>query len=847
MTPLSSNDLIRQTRKTLQELEATQNKKFLKKASPKSLIKSRSKFIDDLLKNYWINKGLDVENGISLIAVGGYGRKELFPYSDIDILILCPEDNKHYTKIETFLTDIWDTGLHIGHSVRTLKNCLQSATQDLSIYTNLLDGRTVAGSKKNLAHLYSLMKEAQLWPANAFIDKRFEEQLERHQKYQDTIYWLEPDIKQCPGGLRDIHTIHWITRHLDFKNLLPQKIFNPVEEETLLKTQELLWRIRLGLHFTAKKKQDQLLFDHQISLAKNFGFSAYNINHAVEQFMHIYFKNAKEIALFNNLFMAICEEKFIKKHSKIYHCHSHESGDPSIIDGLILEDNLIGFKDNNVLEKTPELLLTLFSLMAKNPEIKGLKAETIRHARTYLKTHEFSYQKLKKHRHLFLKILEKNSQTYLVLQRMNDLGVLSAYLPDFKHIVGLMQYDLFHIYTVDQHTLFVIKNIQKFTKNKKNSPYPLCNELMEKIPNICVLYLSAIFHDIGKGLGGKHADIGAIMALKFCHAHKLETADAKLVSWLVKHHLLMSQTAERHDIQNHAVISHFGSQVKNIETLNYLYLLTVADIIATNKTLWNSWKASLLLKLYEKTKDYFLSQLKVTTQKSLVETKKSMAEAALLALGHRREKIDDLWQKLGDNYFIRENENTIIWQVSAILATQKLPLILLQTDPAIGATEIFVYTEDRDNLFATTTAVLDRCLLNIVEAHIITSDHGFSLDTYIVLNEHHKPILKKSRLDKIYQVLLKYHSEPYTLPYYNQRRIPLHYRHFSRQTKVKFKNAKIEGSYTEVIVTASDRPGLLARIGRAFMEADIRLHHAKIITAGIMWKIFFTSQTRKII
>lgn len=797
--------------------------------SASELIRRRSRLIDEVLSSIW-QQQFKHGTKLCLIAVGGYGREELFPYSDVDILILFREhlDDNSTEAISSFLTITWDTKLEISHSVRTLDQCVANAKDDISIFTNLLDARLITGDHELFQDFQAQVIQANLWDEQQFFVAKLEEQRLRHRKYFNTAYHLEPDIKNFPGNLRDIHTVYWLAKHLfgmhDLSELVTANMITEPEYRALLTARDFIWKIRYALHALAKRREERLLFDFQVKLAKLFGFHDKSSNLAVEQFMKRYFRAVNIIVQLNEMMVQLFEEKLIDDHDQTIKA--------KINDKFTLINGYIGVSHEQVIIDYPQTLIELFTLMSQEPKIKGIRAHTIRLLRRYRYLIDDAFRDNPQHQQLFMALLKQPYNIAPALRLMSRYGILSRYIPEFDHIVGQMQYDLFHIYTVDQHTMALINNIYGFVTEQGKEKFPVCHSLMNQINKRELLFIAALFHDIGKGRDGNHSDLGAEFAKDFCQRHRVNRDDTQLVCWLVANHLLMSETAQRKDIHDPEIIRAFARNVKYKHYLDYLYVLTVADICATNSSLWNSWKDALFKQLFHATQAILSERHKALGKQSLIELKK---DAAMMQLANQfnEHQVRQLWQQFGDDYFIKENENSIAWHTEAILQheDQQQPLILVRTLKQQGATQIFVHCPDQDTLFATTTAILDRCHLNIVEARISTSTSGYSLDTFMVLDEHNKPVSDPKRMERIQSLLIKYHRQGEDVPEFSQRHIPSQLQHFQHATKVHFRQDN-KRQRTQLIVTAADRPGLLARIGRAFVDCGIRLHNAKIITLG---------------
>jgi [protein-PII] uridylyltransferase len=559
----------------------------------KDLLYKRAWFTDELLTQAWQKH---FKNGeLCLVAVGGYGRGELHPASDIDILILTGPRIKPAVKkeIEQYLMFLWDMGLEIGHSVRTVKECQNEAKADITIATNLMEARVITGNEKLFVNMQDATGPKKIWSPRKFFEAKWNEQQERHKKYDGSEHNLEPNVKEGPGALRDIQVIDWVAKRYFGATRLSQLVnfgfLTKNEYETLAEGRELLWQVRFALHILNGRREDRLLFDYQRAVAKYFGYESED-NSAVEHFMKRYYKTVKELNRLNEILLQHFQEAIIYANRK-------EKIKP-LNKRFQIRNDFIEVCNKNIFKNYPIALLEIFLLIQQNPSIKGVRASTIRLIRESRHLIDEKFRNDIGNKSLFMEIIKQADRVGHELRRMHRYGVLSAYLPEFERIDGLMQFDLFHVYTVDEHILFVVRNMRLFNDEKYKEQFPYCRHVLKDIPKLELLYLSGIFHDLAKGRGGSHSELGELDALEFCKRHALPDFDSKLVAWLVRQHLLMSMTAQRKDLSDPEVIQKFAEQVGDIMHLRYLYLLTVADICGTNPKMWNNWKASLLEELF---------------------------------------------------------------------------------------------------------------------------------------------------------------------------------------------------------------------------------------------------------
>lgn len=793
----------------------------------KDTLYKRAWFTDQLLINAWQTH---VNNpALALVAVGGYGRRELHPCSDIDIMILTAPRPSSADKsaIEAFLAFLWDIGLEVGSSVRTVKECLREAKADITVATNIMESRLITGDRKLFDAMCDATGPDKIWPTRKFFEAKWSEQRSRHQKYDGTEHNLEPNIKEGPGGLRDIQVIDWVAkRHFGAKRLSELKahgFLTESEYDTLNAGRAFLWRVRFALHILTGRREDRLSFDQQRNVAKAFGFESKD-NTAIEQFMKIYYRMVRELNLLNEILLQHFQEAIIYagRKEKI----------KSINKRFIIRNDFLEVSNKGTFRRYPFALLELFLIMQQTPGLKGVRASTIRLVRESIGLIDDEFRNDIRNKSLFMEILKQPRYVGTELRRMHRYGVLCAYLPVFGKIQGLMQFDLFHAYTVDEHILFVVRNLRQFTDAQFAERYPLCKEILQAIPKRELLYLAAIFHDIAKGRGGHHSELGAEDALAFCKLHQLPEFDSKLVAWLVYNHLIMSKTAQRKDINDPEVINYFAGRIGDVMHLQYLYLLTVADICGTNPKLWNQWKSSLIAELYEKTLHALRRGLENPIDK--VDRIKEVKRSALELIGQTTingTNIESFWAALGEDYFIRYAPDEIAWQTRAMARTgvDKLPLILVQ--PSRRGTSIFIYMRDQDNIFSRSTLALDILNLNIVDARILTSINGYTLDTFIVLEESGETVKSGDRIHAIKETLrleLTSLDKPARAFSRMEKR---HLKNFPIATTVTF--TQDEGNNRTVMeVVASDRVGFLSRIGMAMESQGTRLQNAKIATYG---------------
>ncbi|MBC6904688.1 [protein-PII] uridylyltransferase [Saccharophagus sp. K07] len=816
------------------------------------LVAERATFIDLILHYAWHRYAWG--DDVCLIAVGGYGRRELHPHSDIDLLVLLANDagNRYQEEIQSFITLLWDIGLEIGSSVRTLDECVAIAKQDITVATNLMEARRLAGNDRLRDQLQTLTGPDYMWPLGEFYRAKFEEQVQRHKKHNFTECNLEPNVKNSPGGLRDIQTIHWVAKRYygvqTLRQLEGQSFFTEQEFGLLRNGEALLWRVRYGLHKMARRAEERLLFEYQRELAKQFGYKDNERGLAVEQFMHEYYRTVLALRELNDILLRILDERIHEKENKVAVTPSETV---QLSADFQLRDHYIGVTHNRVFDERPAALMEIFVRMCEDSSIKGVQSQTIRLIREKRALVDEKFRQDPEIRAQFLRMFKIEKGLVPQLKRMKRYGILGRYLPAFGKITGQMQHDLFHRYTVDAHTLLVMQNIRRFRNASAEQDFPLAANIIKNLPQPELLYIAALFHDIGKGRGGDHSQLGAEDAELFCQEHGLNARETRLVRWLVEKHLLMSYVSQKKDISDPDVIHKFAQQVGDTTHLDYLYLLTVADMCGTNPEIWNSWRASLMRQLYTETKLALRRGLENPVDlKEVVEENRNNALAALAEKGVSEAEARAIWAEMRDDYFVREGVKDIVWQTEAILRhNSEEPLILIRDSehqPWQGATQIFVRVKDVNNVFVAASTALAQLGLNIQDARIYSSKRGYTIDTFYVLDENYQPLGNDpAKLAVVHKALA---DELSLVDQYSEivrRRTPRLLKQFATPTRTSIHNAP-NSNVTALEVISPDRPGLLATIGRIFMEFGVQLQNAKISTLGERVEdIFFITDANK--
>ncbi|MDR3220731.1 MAG: [protein-PII] uridylyltransferase [Candidatus Accumulibacter sp.] len=791
---------------------------------PAYLLYERSHLIDETLRELWVE--LCFPESMALCAVGGYGRGELWPASDIDLLILLPDkpDPACAEQLEQLVGLFWDIGLEIGHSVRTVEDCLQEAEGDLTVQTALVEVRLITGNYALFNRMFSEFK-ARLDPQEFYHTKRIE-QMERYRRYQESPYSLEPNCKDSPGGLRDLQTILWIAQAGGYGNswrdLKRHGFITYQEEQGLARRERFLQKLRILLHLHTGRHEDRLLFDYQTALAERFGFRDLPTRRASEQLMQEYYRTAKTIMQLNTILLQNMGAAIFP---------STEYKPKPINDRFQNARQLLNVTHEKMFTEHPDAILETFLLMASDSELRGITARTIRllwRARRLIDD-DFRQNPLNKER--FIGIFKQPRGVLHELQRMNQFDILGRYLPKFGAIVGQMQHDLFHVYTVDQHTMQVLRNLRRFSDTDFTHEYPFCSRLISEFDKPWVLYVAALFHDIAKGRGGVHAELGAIDTQEFCDEHGLAEDDSELIVWLVRNHLVMSNVAQKQDTADPDVVAAFARTVGDERHLTALYLLSVADIRGTGPKVWNSWKDQLFEELYKQTRHVLLSGEQVPAQ-GIIEERKEAALRLMLYHGIQESAHEQLWNQLDTVYFLRHSAEEIAWHTRALhfrINTTE-PVVKARLNPHGDGIEVMAYAPDQRDLFARMVGFFGRAGYNILDARIHTTRHGYALDSFIMLDLTGRDS-DRSMISFVEHELKErlIRQTPPEQP--AQGRISRHVKHFPIQPQVSIENDEKEAQFVLSVNTA-DRPGLLYTIASVLAAHGASLHTAKIMTLG---------------
>ena len=803
------------------------------------LIENRSNFYDALLIQLWQEMGLSEQQGIALIAVGGYGRREMFPLSDLDFLILVEQtpSPEIEEKITQFIQFLWDCGFEVGNSVRTLEQCESEGKQDITIATNLLEARFLTGNRPYFDALNELVKNSDFWSKEDFFNAKVQEQIERYQRYHNTAYNLEPDIKYSPGGLRDLHLLYWVAlRHsgaLTLEAILQSGFIYPQEYQQLQESRAFLFKVRFALHLILKRYDNRLLFDRQIKVSELLGFRGEG-NQAVEKMMKCFFQALHRISLISNLLIQHYQENVLSSNQ--------DSVIHQLDDDFQLVNQCLCLRNSRVFQEKPERMLDLFFYLTQY-EQANIHSDTLRQLQISLDQLAQKLCEIPAAREKFLRLFNQPNAIKRAFMPMHQYGVLTAYLPQWQAIEGLMQFDLFHIYTVDEHTLRVMLKLESFLSQESAQEHPIAHRIFSQFSDRSLLYIAALFHDIAKGRGGDHAELGAEDVANFAQLHGLDRREIDTLAWLVQSHLLMSITAQRRDIHNPEVVMNFAEAVQNQVRLDYLTCLTVADICATNSNLWNSWKRSLFASLYEFTEQQFAQGMKELLDYSEKSEENRKLAQQILTQDYSDIApifIEQLWARCPEDYFVRNTPKQIAWHTSLLVGFSEALLVKISNRFSLGGTEVFIYCQDQTHLFNKVVSTIGAKKFSIHDAQIITTQDGYVFDSFIIteLNGELVEFDRRRELEQALTLALQSEKLP-ALSIAPNRQL----QHFTVQTDVRFLHEN-KKEHTEMELIALDKPGLLAQVSQIFSELNLNLLNAKITTVGEKAEDFFILTNR---
>ncbi|MBL0143131.1 MAG: [protein-PII] uridylyltransferase [Betaproteobacteria bacterium] len=795
--------------------------RYLRRPDPQRCLAAHAALVDALLVRLWA-ENLD-DPAIALVAVGGYGRGTLFPHSDVDLLILLPDGRAPDGDIERFVGLLWDCGLEPGNSVRTVAECVEEAAKDVTVDTSLLESRLIAGNRALVAEMDTRLAKRR--GVRDFFRAKVEEQRKRHDRFQEAAYNLEPNIKESPGGLRDLQTVLWLARASgigrSWAELAAQGIITPREATGIMRNERVLQDLRLRLHHLARRREDRLVFDHQIEIARQLKLKGVKSLAASDLLMRRYYLAAKAIWRFNQILLANLYARIVPRNERKLR---------KLDADFRIVDYTLDLRDESLFEREPGKILEAFRRLQDDRGLANFSATTLRALSRALARIDRAFREDPDNRRRFMEIVRGDRFTW-TLRRMSRYGVLGRYIPAFGRITGQMQHDLFHVYTVDEHILMVIRNLRRFRLPKFDLEHPFCSKLMQEFDAPELLYLAALFHDIAKGRGGDHSALGARDAERFCRAHGVAKADAKLVAWLVERHLTMSATAQKQDLSDPEVISEFATLVRDERSLTALYILTVADIRGTSPKVWNAWKGKLLEDLFRSTRRILRGDTEYAAKS--IEAKKAEGLRIFRQYVHEELAHEALWMHFGENYFQRFEAGEIGWHTRTLClrpAPQR-PVVRARLSPIGEGLQVLVYAHDQPGVFARITGFFERHQFDIAAAKIYTTGHGFALDGFQVLararaGEHYRDLIHKveeglaGELDP---------DKPLGAP--PTGRISRWVKHFPFEPKVEIVRTRA-GIGWQVFATCADRPGLLSAIARAMLAAGLNLVDARVTTLG---------------
>lgn len=790
------------------------------------LIRSLCKHVDETLLSLWRHTGMP--DHTALLAVGGYGRGELFPHSDVDVLVLLPPGHTETgdslrSAIESFITACWDIGLEIGSSVRTVDECVAMALSDVTVQTALLESRYLCGSRRVFNTFHHANTQAM--DPKAFLRAKTLEMVQRHRKYEDTPYSLEPNCKESPGGLRDLQVVIWVARAAglgkNWSALAAKGLITPFEVKQLNRNEGLLKLIRARLHLIAGRREDRLVFDLQTAIAESFGYRGTRAQRASEVLMRRYYWAAKAVTQLNQILMLNIEERIEG---------SQDAPMRPISDKFLERAGMLEVASDDLYQRDPHAILETFLVYQQTVGPKGLSARTLRALYNARDLMDAKFRRDPANRATFMKILKSHEGQTHAFRLMNQTSVLGRYLWVFRRIVGQMQHDLFHVYTVDQHIIMVLRNVRRFFIPEHAHEYPFCSQLAANFDRPYVLYIAALFHDVAKGRGGDHSELGESEARRFCREHGVPRDDAALIEFLVKAHLTMSRIAQKEDLSDPEVIEGFVKLVVDERRLTALYLLTVADIRGTSPKVWNAWKGKLLEDLYRLTlralggaRPNMDAEVEARKQEA-----RSMLNLASLPPGIQK----PLWETLELSYFARHDAGDIAWHTRSLYGdvTTTEPIVKARLSPLGEGLQVLVYAPDRQDLFARICGYFDSAGFNILDAKVHTTRSGYALDTFQVTSP---------QLELHYRDLISFVESKLTaaltatgpLPEPSRGRISRRVKSFPIMPRITLRPDE-RAQHWLLGVSTSDRSGLLYSIARVLARHNINLQLAKITTLG---------------
>ena len=795
------------------------------------VLRQISALADETLVALWNDAGFGTS--LTLVAVGGFGRGELFPYSDVDVLLLLPDTHAEQiepARVEAFIGHCWDAGLEIGSSVRTLVECLDEAARDVTVQTSLLEARLITGDKKLFTAFRKRFFSA--IDANAFFAAKSQEMRHRHHKFDDTPYALEPNCKESPGGLRDLQTILWVTKAAGFGNrwedLSKNGLATPFEIQQIKRNEALLSLIRARLHVTANRREDRLVFDLQTAVAATFGYVGESQRKASEALMRRYYWAAKAVTQLSQILLLNIAERL-----------QPQAEQPTRINDRFFEKaGMIEVASDDLYLKDPHAILETFLLYQKTIGVKGLSARTLRALYNARRVMDSKFRNDRVNHVTFMRMLLEPRGITHAFRLMNQTSVLGRYLRPFRGIVGQMQHDLFHVYTVDQHILMVLRNVRRFFIAEHAHEYPFCSQLAAGWDKPWIMYVAALFHDIAKGRGGDHSKLGARDVQRFCRQHDIPREDSKLIEFLVSEHLTMSTVAQKQDLSDPEVIGAFAKRVGSERYLTALYLLTIADIRGTSPRVWNAWKGKLLEDLYRATSRALGGHMPDPDAEVEARKREALIELALHAMPFESHKA--LWETLDVGYFMRHDASEIAWHTKQLSRhvrhkgaptdLKAPPIVRARLSPVGEGLQVVVYTPDQRDLFVRICGYFDQSSFSILDAKVHTTSTGYALDTFQVvmafIPEHYRDLISMVETG-----LAGTLAAAGPLPAPSKGRVSRRVRSFPIQPRINL-TPDDKAQRWLLNISASDRPGLLYSVARVLARHQLNMQFAKVTTLG---------------
>jgi len=798
---------------------------FFARPDTPALLRAHARLTDRIVTAVW--RSIGVTSEVALLAVGGYGRGQLFPHSDVDVLVLLPDDRDGVRdgEIERFVAALWDIGLELGHAVRTIGQCIGEMEADITVRTSLLERRLLCGSRRLYARFTRTYDAAV--DVRAFYASKVLEQQQRHLKYHDAAYNLEPNVKESPGGLRDLQTVLWIARAAglgrSWRELARNGLMTMSEARAVSRQERLIGGLRTRLHYLAGRREDRLIFDQQSALARQLDMTDTPARRASEQLMQRYYRAAKVVRQMNTILLQ-------NLHGRLDPAETM----PTPIDGDFQRvDELLDIRTDDLFERRPAAMLDAFLALQRDPALKGMSARTLRALWRSRHRIDAKFRADPANRARFLEMFREPRGLTHALRRMNLYGILGQFLPIFGRIVGQMQHDLFHVYTVDEHILMVIRNLRRFTEPQHAHEYPLCSRLVGDFDGKEVLYLAGLFHDIAKGRGGDHSTLGARDARRFGLQLGLPRADAELLAWLVAEHLSMSMTAQKQDVTDPEVVRAFATRVGTERRLIALYLLTVADIRGTSPKVWNAWKAKLLEDLFHATRAVLAAGTAGVPAHDSVAERQQEAQRLLRLYAVPDGAEQALWRHLDSQYFQRHTADEIAWHARHLYwrVPGTKPVVKARLARGGAGLQVLAYLPDQRELFARICGFFGSAGLSILEAKVHTTRHNYALDTFVVHEPANPLAAYRETIQYVEYELTERLTDAQPLEPPREGRISRQLRHFPLTPEIQiFPDDK--GTHYILEVVAGDRAGLLARIAYVLAKANVNVASAKINTLG---------------